>query len=66
MCWWIMPIILATWKVEIRKIIVQDHPEQKFLRPLPSLSIAGCSGTSLSSQATRETEIKRIIIPGRP
>jgi hypothetical protein len=27
--WVVMPMILATWKVEIRRIMVQDQPRQK-------------------------------------
>jgi hypothetical protein len=30
---WLKPIILATQKVEIRRIVVQAQPRQKFKRP---------------------------------
>jgi hypothetical protein len=26
--WWFMPLILATWESEIRRITVQGHPQQ--------------------------------------
>jgi hypothetical protein len=35
-CWWLMPIILATWKTEIRKIKVRGQPGQTALKT-PSL-----------------------------
>jgi hypothetical protein len=36
--WWLMPIILASWEAEIRRIAVQDQPEQKkLMRPPPIL-----------------------------
>jgi hypothetical protein len=25
-CWWFTPVILATWEVEIRRIVVQSQP----------------------------------------
>jgi hypothetical protein len=27
-CWWLKPIILATWEAEIRKITVERKPRQ--------------------------------------
>jgi hypothetical protein len=27
-CWWLTPVILATWEAEIRRILVQGHPKQ--------------------------------------
>jgi hypothetical protein len=27
-CRWLMPVILATWEAEIRRIVVRGHPEQ--------------------------------------
>jgi hypothetical protein len=26
--WWLMPVFLATWDIEIRRIVVQDQPWQ--------------------------------------
>jgi hypothetical protein len=47
-----MPVILATWEVEIRRMGVQDFPERKkeFLKPHYKQYAAKCSGTHLSSQ----------------
>jgi hypothetical protein len=27
--WWCLPVILATWEVEIKRIVVPGYPEQK-------------------------------------
>jgi hypothetical protein len=32
-CQWFTPIILGTWKAEIRKILVTDQTGKKFARP---------------------------------
>jgi hypothetical protein len=58
-----MPVILATWEAEIRRVMVQDQPEQK-VHETPSQSTAGYRGMHLSSQSTQESEMGQIIIPG--
>jgi hypothetical protein len=47
--WWFAPIILAILESEICRIVVQDQPRKKFMRP-PSNLTAGRSGAHLSSQ----------------
>jgi hypothetical protein len=32
--WWLMPIILAIWEVEIKRLIDQDQLRQKFIRTI--------------------------------
>jgi hypothetical protein len=32
-CLWLTPVILATWKAEIRRIKVPDKLDKKFSRP---------------------------------
>jgi hypothetical protein len=37
--WWLMPIIPATWEVEIKRIIVHDYFRQK-TRETPSQQVS--------------------------
>jgi hypothetical protein len=59
-----MPVVIATWEAEIRKIVAQDQPRQK-VGDNPSQPIAGLSGTHLLSQAIWKVEIRRIAVPGQ-
>jgi hypothetical protein len=33
-CWWLIPVILATWEAEIRRIMVRGQPRQIVLKTL--------------------------------
>jgi hypothetical protein len=46
---WLIPVILATWEAEIRKIAVPGQPEQ-IVHETSSWTIAGHSDVCLSSQ----------------
>jgi hypothetical protein len=52
-CWWLTPIILASWEAGIRRISVGGWPWQK-VHETTSRPIAAHSGTGLSSQLQRE------------
>jgi hypothetical protein len=46
-----MPVILASWEAEIRRITLQDQPQAKSSQDLISTNKkAGCGGMHLSSQ----------------
>lgn len=57
-----MPIILATWKLEIGRVMFQGQPGQKFPE-IPSHSITGHIGGTPVTRTTRETEFGRIYVP---
>jgi hypothetical protein len=62
-----MPVILATWETEIRKIMVESQPGQKITKT-PSQPIAGHNAVDaiyLSFHAMWEADIKRISVPGQ-
>jgi hypothetical protein len=54
-----MSIFLATWRAEIRRIMVQDHTRQK-VSETPSQSISGCSGLTFLTPESRS-----IMVPGQ-
>jgi hypothetical protein len=33
-----MPVILSTWKAEIKRIAVQGHPGKQFVRPISKIT----------------------------
>jgi hypothetical protein len=53
--------MLATQEVEIRRIIVQDQPEQK-VHKIPYQPMAGCGGLYLSSQLWRGSISRRVTV----
>jgi hypothetical protein len=55
---WLMPVIPATWEAEIRRITGQG--------PTPSQPFVRNCGAHLSSQATKEAEIRRMVVPSQP
>jgi hypothetical protein len=59
-----MPVILATWEAEIRRIVVPVQPRQKVCKTSSQL-IGGYSGAGLSPQATREAEFGRTVVLGQ-
>jgi hypothetical protein len=52
--WWLLPVILAAWAVEIRRIMIQGQPGQK-LHKIPSQPIAVCGSTCLLSHTSRRS-----------
>jgi hypothetical protein len=60
----LMPVILATWKAEIRRIAVRGLPSQKVSKTPCQPIVGGHSGMSLSSQAIQKARIRRIVFPG--
>jgi hypothetical protein len=65
-CWWLPPVhSKLPGKLRLGGYQFKASPAKQFMRP-PSQAIAGCSGTCLSSQATQEAEVKRIMVPGKP
>jgi hypothetical protein len=51
--WRLKSVILATWEVEIRRIMVQGQAGEKVLE-IPSQPVAECSEVHLSSQLCRK------------
>jgi hypothetical protein len=59
---WLTPIILATWKAEIRRVTVGGQSRQK-VRGVPSQPIkAGCGGMHLPSQLCWKCIYRKVII----
>jgi hypothetical protein len=56
-CGWLMPVILAIWEADIRRIAVHETPSQP---------IVGSHSTHLSPQAVQEAEIRMKMVPGQP
>jgi hypothetical protein len=48
--WWLMPVILATWEAEIKRVTIPGKLGQKEQDP-NSAKKAGCSGGCLSAKA---------------
>jgi hypothetical protein len=59
-----MLVIVATLEAEIRETAVLGEPGQ-IVRETPSQKIPGCSGSIMSSQATKKGDIERITVPGQ-
>jgi hypothetical protein len=60
---WLTSIILATWEAEIRRTELQSYWGQK-VHEIPSQVIAGHIHMHVPSQATQDTDIRRIMDPG--
>jgi hypothetical protein len=63
-CWWLTPVILATWEAEIRRIAVRGQTRQK-VQETPYQPIAQYGNALLLSQSMQETDIGRIMVPGQ-
>jgi hypothetical protein len=64
----LMPVILATWEAELRRLAIAGQSRQNVgdIAPQPRV---GCGGTHLSSHAMKKgsegsLKIRRIVIPG--
>jgi hypothetical protein len=55
---WLKPIILATWEVEIGRIMIQGQPRQKVSKT-PSQPMTGYGGTCLSFQLCWKAQVGR-------
>jgi hypothetical protein len=58
-CQWLTSLILVTWEAEIGWVTIQGQPWEIVCKTV-SQAMAGCSGSSLSSQAMQKAEIGRI------
>jgi hypothetical protein len=63
-CCLFLPVILATCKAEIWRIIVRGQYRQNISRY--SLSTNSCCGAFPSSQAMMKAGIRRMMLPGQP
>jgi hypothetical protein len=62
-CWWLTPVILATWEAEIRRMLVPGQPRQK-VKEIPSQPISAHNSLHLSPQATQEAKIRKTVVIG--
>jgi hypothetical protein len=57
-----MPVILATWKAEIRRMVVPGQPRKKKKKKKGSQPLAACVGILLSSPALQGSTNRRITV----
>jgi hypothetical protein len=59
---WFMPVILATWELEIRRLMAQGQSLEKVSKPPPSQPIARCGGVCQSSQPCGKHKEEHVVV----